>query len=1004
LDRSSGHQVIRSSERLPAHPAQVHGGARREIAFRFNGQAVPAYEGDTVAAALFTAGRRVFTRSFKYHRPRGLLCCAGRCPNCLMNVDGTPNVRTCVTPVRAGMEVRHQNAWPTLEADALAFLGRLESVLPVGFYYKTFMEPRALWPVYEQVLRHVGGLGVVERGSRPAGYHHEYRHTEVAVVGGGPAGMSAALAAARSGCRVTLIDEGEALGGALRGETRALLEDGEWSGVPGFEIAARMAVELEAAGVSVWSRAVAFGVYEGGQLGVQRERALIELRYQRLVIATGAYERPAVFAGNDLPGVMLGSGARRLLWLYGVRPGRRAVVATAHDEGLALAEELQAAGVELAAVADSRPADAARSPAFDRLRAAGVTVLPETTVVKAYGGLHLEQVALTTDGRKLRWFRCDLLCVPVGWEPALSLLAQNGAGRPGWDAERGVFSADAGDGEILAAGSVCGVGELADCLAYGAAAGQVAGELVGAERINTETRRHGGEGARSHGESGVRSQVGSWPALEEPVVSPVLGVSSVLPGHPDAQRRRFVCFCEDVTEKDIAQAVAEGFDHIETLKRYSTASMGPCQGRMCRGAVSELCGGYTEQAPEAVGVSRARPPALPVTLGALGAEHAAPVRRTPMHHRHAELGARFIDLGEWKRPEVYSSVEEECRAVRERVGLIDVGTLGKLEVVGKDAAALLEKVYTNRFRDVAVGRVRYGVVCDDSGIILDDGTFARVEEERWFLTTTSGGVEAMDQWLRWWSAPGPGGTRPCVHVTNRTSGLAAVNLAGPRSREVLSRVTELDLSPEAFPYLGARRAMVAGVRALLLRIGFVGELGYEIHYPAEYGVHVWDALLEAGREFGIQPFGVEAQRVLRLEKQHLIVGHDTDALSNPLDARMPWIVKWEKEDFVGRPSLRRLQDGGSGENGRPTLVGFTVEDTGVLLPEGSQVVREGMPVGRVTSYRLSPTLGKGIGLAWVPGELASEGAEIRIAGPRGCFPASVTLRAFYDPEGLRVRA
>jgi sarcosine oxidase subunit alpha len=403
-------------------------------------------------------------------------------------------------------------------------------------------------------------------------------------------------------------------------------------------------------------------------------------------------------------------------------------------------------------------------------------------------------------------------------------------------------------------------------------------------------------------------------------------------------------------------------------------------------------------------MSRARPPAQPVTMGALGAAHDAPVRRTPMHHRHAALGARFTALGEWKRPEVYSRVEEECRAVRERVGLIDVGTLGKLEVVGQDAVALLEKVYTTRFEDLPVGRVRYGVVCDDAGIILDDGTFARVEEDRWFLTTTSGGVEAMDQWLRWWAAPGPGGTRPCVHATNRTAGLAAVNLAGPRSREVLSRLTDLDLSREAFPYLGAREAEVAGVPALLLRIGFVGELGYEIHYPAEYGVHVWDALLEAGREFEIRPFGVEAQRVLRLEKQHLIVGHDTDALSNPLDARMPWIVKWEKEDFVGRPSLLRLQDGASGENGRPTLVGFTVDDTSVALPEGSQVVQEGMPVGRVTSYRWSLTLGRGIGLAWVPGVAASEGAEIRIAAPGRVVPAAVTLRPFYDPEGARVRS
>jgi sarcosine oxidase subunit alpha len=393
-----------------------------------------------------------------------------------------------------------------------------------------------------------------------------------------------------------------------------------------------------------------------------------------------------------------------------------------------------------------------------------------------------------------------------------------------------------------------------------------------------------------------------------------------------------------------------------------------------------------------------------------------------MHHRHVALGARFLDLGEWKRPEVYTSVEEECRAVRERVGLIDVSTLGKLEVVGRDAPAVLERIYTNRCADLRPGRVRYGVACDDAGIITDDGTFARLGEERWFLTTTTGGVEAMDQWLRWWSVPGPGEAPRCVHVTNLTAGLAAVNLAGPRSRELLAPLTDLDLSPAAFPYLAAREGTVAGVPALLLRIGFVGELGYEIHFPAEYGAPVWDALLEAGRAFDILPVGVEAQRILRLEKQHLIVGHDTDALSNPLDAGMPWIVRWDKGEFVGRTSLLRVRDErrdpgpgpqdapsappaheGCADTSQTRLVGFEIADRTLALPEGSQVVEEGRPVGRVTSYRCSPTLGKGIGLAWVPDEAAREGAWIQIAGPAGRIQATVTLRPFYDPEGRRVR-
>lgn len=989
--------------RLLDRPARARGRGRREVRFRFEGRQITAFEGDSVAAALYAAGVRIFTRSFKYHRPRGLLCCAGRCPNCMMNVDGAPNVRTCVTSVREGMQVRHQNAWPGLERDALSAIGSMERLLPVGFYYKTFIRPRSLWPLYERVLRKFGGLGVVQRGSRPAGYHHEYRSTDVAVVGGGPAGMAAALAAARSGCRVTLVDEQEALGGALRGDTRAQSAAGEHAGRTGQELADGLAAALAEAGVAVWTGAVAFGVYEGQQLAIERGRTLIELRYGRLVLAAGAFERPAVFTGNDLPGVMLGTAAQRLIRLYGVRPGSRAVVAAADQAGLELAEELLSAGVEVAAVAVARDTDA-QSPdePAGRLRARGVPVLAGHRVTRATGRRQLSAVEVAGPGGVLRRLDCDLLCLSLGWQPALSLLAQGSPGPLSWDAERSVFCTGMGDEQIVVAGSAAGFAAVEDCLTSGETAGRAAAEAIRARHPESGGAPHADLQSPASTPSGETLSLRPAPPTAPCEFSPSAASADGL----DVKARRVVCFCEDVLEKDIAQAVEEGFDHIETLKRYSTASMGPCQGKMCRAAVSELCARYTGRDPAEVGMSRARPPAQPVTLGALGAGHAAPVRLTPMHHRHVALGARLMNLGEWKRPELYSTVEEECRAVRERVGLIDVSTLGKLQVVGRDAAALLEKVYTNRFHDFRPGRVRYGVVCDDAGIILDDGTFARRSEEEWFITTTSGGVEAMEQWLRWWAVPAPGGAAPCVHVTNVTAGLAAVNLAGPRSRELLSRLTDLDLSPAAFPYLAAREGTVAGVPALLLRIGFVGELGYEIHYPAEFGAHVWDALLAAGEEFGIRPFGVEAQRVLRLEKQHLIVGHDTDALSNPLDAAMPWIVKWEKEEFVGRRSLwlSREADGGQGRNGRQQLVGFTVEDTSLSVPEGSQVVQEGLPVGRVTSYRVSPTLRKGIGLAWVPEPQAQEGAEIRIAGLAPEARGDVTLKPFYDPEGIRVRA
>ncbi|MFQ5693697.1 MAG: aminomethyltransferase family protein, partial [Nitrospinota bacterium] len=378
-----------------------------------------------------------------------------------------------------------------------------------------------------------------------------------------------------------------------------------------------------------------------------------------------------------------------------------------------------------------------------------------------------------------------------------------------------------------------------------------------------------------------------------------------------------------------------------------------------------------------------------------------PVRRTPMHDGHAALNARWMDAGEWKRPEVYTTPAAECRAVHEAVGLIDVSTLGKLDVQGKDAVRLLEKVYNNRYEKLKVGRIRYGVMCDEGGIIFDDGTVSRLAEDRFFVTTTTGGVETVEQWMNWWIA----GTGMCVFVTNVTAAYAAVNLAGPRAREALAGLTDVDLSTEALPYMAFAEGEVAGVPARLLRIGFVGELGYEIHFPAEYGEYLWETLLEAGRPFGIAPFGVEPQRILRLEKGHIIVGQDTDALSNSLEADMPWIVKFDKPDFLGKAGLKRVQERGL----RWRLIGFEMRDPAVAAEEGNPILAPGGDgsagriLGRVTSARRSEFLGKSIGMAWVPVEWSEEGREILIRVRGRAQRASVTPPPFYDPEGKRLR-
>ncbi|MBI2544537.1 MAG: (2Fe-2S)-binding protein [Candidatus Rokubacteria bacterium] len=834
--------------RLPPHPAQrVNRG--KPITFTFEGRAIHAYDGETVAAALYATGVRTFSRSFKYHRPRGLLCVAGRCPNCLMEVDGTPNVRTCIEPARQEMRVRGQHAWPSLERDLFACFDKLDRVLPVGFYYKTFIHPTWLWPTYERVLRRLAGLGRLDIAREPEGHgEHVHLHADLAIVGGGPAGIAAALEAARLGVEVLLIDDGPTLGGHL--QWQLLPSEGEQ---PGYALALNLA-DLVRGGPRIrhLAGATAFGLYEGRLLGVMQGEHLIKVRAQRIVVATGGFETPLVFQNNDRPGVFLGDGLQRLMTLYGISPGRRALVIANADRGLRLARELLAAGIEVAAVADvrSEPQDSADG---QHLREAGVPVLSGHTVLEVRGRKRVEAAALVSLDSAERpspgsekTVECDLLALATGWEPASALLAQGGA-RLDYRADLGGFFPAELPSWLFAAGEVRG--------AQGLGAIQKDGRLAGLKA------------ALSLGAGDARDRALAEALQEDanppPSIRPIVSV-------PHPKPKRFVCLCEDVTEKDLADAIQEGFDHIETLKRYTTLTMGPCQGKMCHRASIGICAALTGRDPSQTGTTTARPPLKPVPLGVLAGPHHEPVKLTPIHHLHASLGATWMDMGLWKRPLVYTSVEEECRVVHQGVGLIDVSTLGKLDVKGRDAAQFLDWIHSNRFSDLKAGRVRYRVMLDDAGIILDDGTVARLGEDHFFLTTGSGSLELVEQWLEWWLA----GSDRCLHVTDVTGALAAINLAGPKSREVLARLTDLDLSPEALPYLAAVQGKVAGIPVLILRIGFVGELGYEMHFAAEYGDYLWKTLREAGREFDILPFGVEAQRVLRLEKLHIIPGHE----------------------------------------------------------------------------------------------------------------------------------
>jgi sarcosine oxidase, subunit alpha len=933
------------------------------LRFTFEGREYQGYSGDTISSALAAAGLPFLARSFKYHRPRSILSFANHDSNTLFQADGVPNVRGDVTLLRDGMRVSAVNTFGGLSRDKARVLDRFARLLPVGFYYKAFHSKR-LFPRWERMFRALTGLGTVTLSAGREATPKRYGFCDVLVIGAGPSGLSAALAAAAAGAQVALVDEAPRLAG--NGAPQALIREA-----------------YESPSITLFPETVAAGYYADHWVALTSADRMTKMRAGAVVLATGVIEQPAVFRNNDLPGVMLASGAVRLIERYGVAPGRRVVMVAANLDAYLACLELHACGVPVAAIVELRAA-AESDPAVAACAALGIPMLSAHAPYEAIrgpqgsvAGLQVAPIdaAGQIDANSQRRIDCDAILMSVGWAAATQLFLQAGGSTRYCEHLQQFIPKDLPPG-TYAAGRMNGVYHLESRLADG-------------RRAGSQAAAHAGFGVPS---SAAVARGARCPSHRFPIID-------------HAEAKNFVDFDEDLQVKDLENAAQEGFDSSELLKRYSTVGMGPSQGKHSNMNALRILARYRGVGVEELGMTTARPMYHPVPMKLLAGRSFYPERRTPIDAQHAALGAVWMPAGNWRRPEYYAvsgesraqSIDAEVHAVRTGAGLIDVGTLGKLEIYGPDAAQLLDRVYAGRYSDLKVGMTRYGLMLDEAGVIIDDGVIARLGEELFYFTTTTGGsATVFRELLRLNALWG----LDCALV-NVTGHRAAFNFAGPSSREILAALTDVNLEDAEFPYLAVRSGHVAGVAARLMRVGFVGELGYEIHVAAGRGLDVWQALHAAGVPRGLRPFGVEAQRVLRLEKGHFIVGQDTDGLTDPHEANAMWAVAMKKPFFVGQRSLRILQARGP----RQKLVGIELAETARLPKECHLIIDKGAIAGRITSVTHSRALNKSIGLAMLSPDLAQVGRDIHIRIDNGdMLAARVAAAPFYDPKNLRQKA
>ncbi len=985
----------------------AEGGSRidrsRKVTFSFDGKDISGFAGDTLASAVLASGQKLFGRSFKYHRPRGLVGLGSEEMNALIGVGvgsrHEPNLRATQIEIFDGLSAESQNRWPSLKYDIGAINSKFSRFLPAGFYYKTFMWPKSFWKhVYEPFIRKAAGLGKAPEGRDPDTYEHMHLHADVIIVGGGIAGLTAAEAAASTSVKVLLCDENPVLGGIA--DLTAGMIDGECVVDYANAVAARLA---KLPNVHILTRTTVVGHFHHNYLmafervgdhdpailaaGAPKHR-LWKIRADKVVVATGALERPIAFANNDRPNIMLASAVRGLIGRYGVTPGSTGVVFTNNDDAYLTAFALKKAGVNMRVVDSRSRSDGAL---VKRAIAEGIDVNLGSVISAVEGTSGVTAVKIAAyrrgQGRVITEKRvdCDLIAMSGGWNPALHLWCHNG-GKIEFDDGLQSFRPKSHTDNIVAIGAANGTMNVEATLAEAQTLGKKAKKLVVQEP-----------------DRGASESLWFAPAT----------------GKYNEGNKHFIDFQNDVTAADLELAQREGYESVEHTKRYTTFGMATDQGKTSNlnglGVISEATG---KTIPE-IGVTTFRPPYTPYSFGAIAGSLTndlfLPVRRTPIFQWHSDHGAVFEPVGQWRRAYTYPQASEskheainrEILCVRNKVGLLDASTLGKIEIKGPDAVEFLDRIYTNTFSTLKVGKCRYGLMMNELGFLTDDGVTARLADDHFIMHTTSGGADRIGAWLEEWLQTE--WTQYKVFVTPVTEQWAQFAVAGPRARDVLSKLgPDFDISNEAFPHMSFKQGHFGGYPVRVYRISFSGEMSFEVATPANFGQGLWNAIMEAGDEFGLSAYGTEALHVLRAEKGYIVVGDESDGTVTPIDVGMEGMVSKKKPDFIGKRSLE--QSFLKGPN-RKQLVGLLTEDPTEVLPDGAYAVAQvnDKPpmemIGQVTSTYMSPTLGRSIAMALIQNGRSRMGEVISFPLEGGkVMKATITDTVFYDKEGGRIHA